>query len=494
MATLTALRLDEIRRGRPAHPALVLPGRSIGYAELIDRVHAAAGRLARAGCRPTAPVGVSVDDDLDNLVTSVALLWLGVPQIALPASDPLPLRRELANRLSMTHVVADDDRQALAGIPMIRVERDAEAAGAPAIAGEPDSEALAIYATSSGTTGKAKLFGYSQRAFARRAESIAVAQGYAIDERIMVAMPVATHTGKFARLVAIWHGATAVLATGGPGAPVSSLFELCHELQVTYLQLTVLQARSLMVAATDGRRLPPYTRVFLGAARMPPGFPRQFRDVAGAPVFDRYGTTEGSLIATTWPAGDRGIDDAVGVPAPGVEVEIVDASGEPVPRGEPGEIRIRSAAMASGYLDDPDATASHYRGGWFHPGDLGSMTEDGVLRFFGRIDDMMVLNGINIFPVEIERALEAHPAVAAAASFPIASPIYGDVPAVAVELREGVSTDERSLVRYARSRLGQRAPRRVFVVTRLPRNAAGKVVKRELVRMLAPGAGERGPA
>lgn len=484
MTTLFASRLDELARARPAHPAVAMPGRTIDYVELAERVQAMASRLARAGCRPAAPVGVSVGDDLANLVASLALLRLGVPQIALPASDPLPARRDLARRLAMAQVVADDDAQALDGIPAIRVDRDDAPVDAAPGAGDADDDSPAIFATSSGTTGKPKLFGYGQRAFAHRAASIGQAQGYAPDERVMVAMPVATHTGKFARLVALWLGATAVLP-GDAGETASALFDLCERLRVTYLQLTVLQARNLMIAGAGERLLPPATRVFLGAARMPPGFPRAFRERVGAPAFDRYGTTEGSLIATTWPDGDRGIDDAVGVPAPGVEVEIVDAAGAPVPRGEVGEIRMRSDGMSTRYVDDPEATARHFRDGWFHPGDMGSMTEAGVLRFLGRKDDMMLLNGINIFPAEIERVLEEHPAVATAAAFPIASPLYGDIPAAAVELRGDSAADEHALADYARQRLGPRAPRRVFVMAALPRNAAGKVVKPELAARLA---------
>ena len=488
-----AIRLDELARAEPRHPAVVAPGASIGYGELAERVRTCARHLARHGIRAPVPTGLSVDDDLANLVACLAMLWTGIPQVPMPASEPLPQRLDVARRLAMTHVVADDDGQALDGVALVRVDRNDEGPDRaddppPAAGDETADDPYAIYVTSSGTTGRPKLFGYGQRALARRAEAIVLAQGYAPDERVMVAMPVSTYTGKFARLVALWHGATAVLSAGG-SAPISSLFDLCERQRVTTLQLTVLQARNLMTAAGDGRRLPAFTRVFLGAARMPPEFPRRFEEIVGAPVYDRYGTTEASLVATTWPQGDRGIDDAVGVPAPGMEVAIVDASGAPVPRGTVGEIRIRSDMMATSYVDDAQATRRHFRDAWFCPGDMGSMTEDGVLRYLGRKDDMMVLNGINIFPSEIERVLEEHPAIAAAAAFPIPSPLYGDIPAVAVELHPAAEADERSLAAYARQRLGARAPRRVIVVDELPRNAAGKVLKHELAAGLA---GKRG--
>jgi acyl-coenzyme A synthetase/AMP-(fatty) acid ligase len=100
---------------------------------------------------------------------------------------------------------------------------------------------------------------------------------------------------------------------------------------------------------------------------------------------------------------------------------------------------------------------------------------------------MMMLNGINIFPAEIERILEEHPAVRSAAAFPIPSATYGDIPAAAVELNGTMPADAPALARYARERLGVRAPRKVLIVDALPRNANGKVVKRELAAALVQG-------
>jgi acyl-coenzyme A synthetase/AMP-(fatty) acid ligase len=103
-----------------------------------------------------------------------------------------------------------------------------------------------------------------------------------------------------------------------------------------------------------------------------------------------------------------------------------------------------------------------------------------MLHVHGRIDDMMIMNGINIFPTEIERVLEAHPAVEAAAAFPIASRVHGQIPIAAVELRAGCTCTPAELLGHARDQLGLRAPRRVEILAALPRNAQGKVVRREI--------------
>ena len=138
--------------------------------------------------------------------------------------------------------------------------------------------------------------------------------------------------------------------------------------------------------------------------------------------------------------------------------------------------------MATAYVGDAVATARHFRDGWFVPGDFASLDREGRLVIHGRADDMMILNGINIFPVEIERVLETHPAVAVAAAFPLASPVHGQIPMAAVELRDGHASSGAELLAWVRRELGVRAPRHVEVVAALPRNAQGKVVKRDLAR------------
>jgi acyl-coenzyme A synthetase/AMP-(fatty) acid ligase len=166
---------------------------------------------------------------------------------------------------------------------------------------------------------------------------------------------------------------------------------------------------------------------------------------------------------------------------PGVVLEIVETDGRPVAAGAIGELRTSSDTMVRGYLDDPAADRRHYRNGWFYPGDLACWSEDGQVIFKGRADDMMIFNGINIYPREIEICLQEHPDVLEAISFPLRSERHGDIPAVAVRLRTAVSED--ALLGFAREHLGPRAPRRVIVVEHLPRNAAGKPLVRELAAL-----------
>jgi acyl-coenzyme A synthetase/AMP-(fatty) acid ligase len=195
-------------------------------------------------------------------------------------------------------------------------------------------------------------------------------------------------------------------------------------------------------------------------------------------LYIHYGTTEVGIIAIATPDHVARIPGAVGAPVPGVKVEIVDAEGHPVPAGEIGEIRVRSAAAIDFYLDDEDENARAFQNGWFRPRDSVSLTEAGVLIHHGRADDVIILDGINIYPFEIEDALLEHEAVTEAVAFSVKSPARGDIPLAAVVVKRSLVRAE--LLNYCHSLLGEHAPHDVIALASLPRNAMGKVVKTEL--------------
>jgi long-chain acyl-CoA synthetase len=146
--------------------------------------------------------------------------------------------------------------------------------------------------------------------------------------------------------------------------------------------------------------------------------------------------------------------------------------------------------MVQGYVGDADATRRHFDGGWFYPGDLVRQLPGGALSVLGRKDDMMILNGINIFPSEVERVLESFPGVRHAVCFPLGSPVHGEIPVAAVELTRPDAATPDALASFARGQLGVRSPRKIVVMDELPRNAQGKIVKRDLARHFRSG----GPA
>src|SRR5690606_17711246 len=134
----------------------------------------------------------------------------------------------------------------------------------------------------------------------------------------------------------------------------------------------------------------------------------------------RYAATECGAIAMAGP-GQHSAEEAVGRPLPGVRLEIVDDRDQPLPSDEIGQIRIQATGIADAYLDSPQDSLKRFRDGWFYPGDRGLLLSDRTLILQGRTDDMIILHGLNIFPAEIERQLETHPAIRSAAALGLPS-------------------------------------------------------------------------
>lgn len=196
-----------------------------------------------------------------------------------------------------------------------------------------------------------------------------------------------------------------------------------------------------------------------------------------------YGMSEYTVITSCVP-GDPAdlIANTVGCALPGNEVIIAGPDGRELPRGENGEIRVRGPAMMVGYLDDPAATAEAIDAqGWLHTGDLGTMDERGYVRITGRLKDMYISGGFNVYPVEVENLLSRHPAIAMVAVVGVPDERMGEVGKAFVVLRPGEAAGEQDIVAWARANMANyKVPRHVAFVEDFPRNAAGKVLKGEL--------------
>jgi len=228
-----------------------------------------------------------------------------------------------------------------------------------------------------------------------------------------------------------------------------------------------------------------------GGAPMPPATISQL--AAKLPwlrLVNAYGATETTSPTTLMPLG-QGISHAstVGAPVPTVDLAIMDEHGKEVPIGESGEVWIRGGNVFSGYWEDESTTKACMSGGFWKSGDIGVLTEDGFLKLLDRKKDMINRGGYKVFSAEVEAVLMEHDAVVEAAVFPISDPVLGEKShAVVRTMRKRLDAGE--LRRFCADRLSDyKVPDVVTIVDNpLPRNAAGKVLKKELMSMIArPG-------
>jgi acyl-CoA synthetase (AMP-forming)/AMP-acid ligase II len=203
----------------------------------------------------------------------------------------------------------------------------------------------------------------------------------------------------------------------------------------------------------------------------------------GVPLLEAYGMTEaGHQIASNPLPPEPHLATSVGLPT-GTEIRVVDAEWRSLDTGEVGEVAIRGPGITPGYLENAEANAEAFAGGWFRTGDLGTLDEQGFLRLLGRRKEIIVRGGENISPNDIEQALMSHPAVAEAVCFGIPDQKYGETVAAAVVLRE--HCDERVLVAHCRRGLAAfKVPRSIDIVDAIPRTPTGKLQRARMAALL----------
>jgi acyl-CoA synthetase (AMP-forming)/AMP-acid ligase II len=221
----------------------------------------------------------------------------------------------------------------------------------------------------------------------------------------------------------------------------------------------------------------------MGASSIPGELVREVHRRIGCPVVVRYTSTEACVTTGTAPTDPvEVVASTVGKALPGVELELVDAAGTPVPPGEVGLIRCRSAAVMKGYWQDPEQTAAVLDDdGWLNTGDLGLIDPDGNLRITGRLSDMYIRGGYNVYPVQVEEVLRSHPGVADVAVVGIPAPVLGEIGAAFVVASDQGPPDLAALRAWCVGRLSDyKAPDRLLVVDEIPRTPMGKVDRRAL--------------
>jgi long-chain acyl-CoA synthetase len=224
----------------------------------------------------------------------------------------------------------------------------------------------------------------------------------------------------------------------------------------------------------------PVRYCFTAAAPMPVTVARQWREKVGQIIYEGYGLTETSPFAS-YNHDVHYREGSVGTPIEHVEMKVLDPEGRELPSGEQGEIAIKGPNVMLGYFRRPEETAEVIRDGWFLTGDIGKMDSDGYFYLVDRAKDMINVSGFKVWPREVEEVLLQHPSLSEIGVVGIADPACGEAVKAFVVLKQGQSISEQQLIDYARERMAvYKAPRYVEFIDALPRNPAGKVLKREL--------------
>jgi malonyl-CoA/methylmalonyl-CoA synthetase len=452
----------------------------VSYAALLDQT----GRLANA----LVTLGLSKGDRLllqvekCEAVLSLYLACLRVGVVFLPVNPAYTVAetehflRDAEPALVVVDAARADGIGALGARVMALAQLLVLAEGQGAAFDDPPlgPDDLAAILYTSGTTGRSKGVMLSRDNLASNAEALVGLWRFSEADVLLHALPVFHTHGLFvATNCVLYAGASMIFQSGfSPVAVLAALPGASVMMGVPTFYTRLLADPELTRSATAHMRL-----FISGSAPLSPATHAEWRERTGHAILERYGMTETNMITSNPDDGERRAG-TVGMPLPGVEVRVTGPEGV-LPVGEAGAIEVKGPNVFQGYWRLPEKTAEEFRDGWFVTGDLGAFDAEGYLSILGRAKDLVITGGLNVYPAEVEAALDDLPGVRASAVIGVPHPDFGEAVVACV-----VGAVEEEAVRAAlRDRLaGFKIPKRVIVVEDLPRNAMGKVQKAELRR------------
>ncbi len=475
-------------------------GRRLGYGDLLALTARYAHALAAEGVVAGDRVVAQVEKSPEAYALYLATLRLGAIYVPLNTAYTLPeLEYFLRDAAPAVLVVdpADVPRKgalaaacgvhACLGLDASGGGTLAEAAAAQAVefATAPrDRDDVAAILYTSGTTGRQKGAMLTHGNLGSNGEALTRLWGFGRGDRLLHALPLFHAHGLFI-------SAHCALLSGS-----SLLFlDRCATDRVLDLlpRATVLMGvPTFYMRLLESPRLDPERcrtiRLFVsGSAPLLAETSRAFTDRTGHVILERYGMTEAVVITSNPLAGERR-PGSVGLPVEGVRLRVADASDRPLPAGEIGGIQLRGDGVMKGYWRMPDKTAEELTAdGWFRTGDLGVVAADGYVTLVGREKDLVISGGYNVYPKEVELAIDATPGVAESAVIGVPHHDLGEA-VTAVVVRRDPALDAGALLGAVRARLAPyKVPKQVRFVDELPRNAMGKVLKNVLREQLSAG-------
>ena len=482
----------------PDRTAVVVGGKAVTYAELAGRVDRLASWLVSAGVARGDRVAVRAANGRLHFDTYLAAARIGAACVPMAPelADPEVARLVADARPTVGFAdAAGAGALQAAGVDVVVEGSGRHAAalaravgGLPALP-EPSDTVLIVY--TSGTTGRPKGVRLSQAAVTANAAMNARSQRFGAHEVYLTSTPLC-HTSAAARIFTMLDGAHTHVVL--PHFEAGAWIEAVETHRVTSAIVVPTQIhRILDHEAFAPQRLASLRLVVYGTAPSALQQVWRMRQEFGCGLYHGYGLSETVGVVCALTADDHvaleGPADprlgSIGRAIRGAEIVVRRPDGTEVTPGEVGEITVRTAKAMSGYWDDPAATEAAFVDDWLLTGDLATVDGDGYITIVGRSKDIIISGGVNIHPLQLERVIAAHPAVAEVAVFGVPDPEWGEVPAAAVRLRPGATLTTEVIADFVAVQLDCRSrPRHVLFVEDFPRTATGKIRRQDLPLLL----------
>jgi long-chain acyl-CoA synthetase len=490
----------------PHHVALIEDARSLTYAQLADAVDAAAALLRALGVRGGDRVMIVAENCVAQIVLLFAAARLDAwallcnarltapeldaigaharPRIVAYLTETSPDAAHHAQRCAARPAPALDtfapDESGVAGIGAWSYTFDAQASAEPVEAAPQRQCAALIYTT--GTTGAPKGVMLSHRNLLFIAATSSMLRRVGPDDVVYTVLPVSHVYGLASVCLGSLH-AGATLRLAPRFAPEAVRTALASERISIFQGVPAMHAK--LLEYLHAQRLPwsaPHLRfAYTGGSPLDAALKARVESVYGVTLHNGYGMTESSPTVAQTSLDAPRTDCSVGTPIPGIEVRFVAPDGTDVARGEIGELWVRGPNVMLGYYRNPQQTgAAVTRDGWLKTGDLAQQHPDGALDIVGRSKELIIHSGFNVYPAEVEQALNAHPDIVQSAV--LGRNVEGNEQVIAfVELRAGAQLSPEQLIEWSAARLAPyKRPAEVRILPALPAASTGKILKHKL--------------
>jgi acyl-coenzyme A synthetase/AMP-(fatty) acid ligase len=465
---------------RPSAIAIYQGSSKITFAQLVILMNRAANFFLSQNINQGDIIALSIQNNIDSLIAMLGILQIGATIYTIPIAASSLQRQEMLDWLSVKALITDQSIQQKITVPIIsfNTKHHLKPQGFqnPKIYLKPKAPWLII--TGSGSTGRPKKIPVSHAQFRVRARLATQALNIGPDDRISTLLSMEFAAGKTRYLEALFAGAAITLPDPQHINPIT----FCKHHSITILYASVFHVEKILEALPEKSKnaLDGLKALHINASTVSDRLRLSIIKKLTNQLYIRYGSNETGIITISKPHEVIGLSNTVGHPVNEIYLQIVSNDGEVMPQGEIGLIRVKGAGVFDGYLHDLEATQRVLKSNWFYPGDIGYLSHDGQLVYQGRADQMMIFNGINIYPTEIESTVIKHEAVMDAVAIPIRHPTYQEIPICFVNLYPGHQVNENILIQYCIERLGSRGPKRVFIIDKIPRNEQGKLIRSQL--------------
>ena len=490
--------VESVARTDPQRLFLTTPaGLRLTYSGLRAESDRFAAALTSLGVVPGDRIAVQVEKSPESVLLYIACLRLGAAYVPInTANTARDVEYFLGDAAPRLAVVRPADLAQLAPLATASGVSCVETLGAcadgslveRARASLPDAPApaalaptaLAAIVYTSGTTGRSKGAMLTRGNLASNAATLAAAWRFTERDVLLHALPLFHVHGLFAAINTVLASGSSIVLL--PGFDAAETLQLLPQATV-FMGVPTYYTRLLQLEALN-RAATARIRLFVsGSAPLLVETHREFEQRTGHVILERYGMTE-TLMNTSNPYDGARLPGSVGPPLPGVEVRVADAAGGSV-ASEPdatGMLEVRGPNVFAGYWRDAEKTCQEFSAdGWFRTGDLGRIDRNGYVHIVGRVKDLVISGGYNVYPKEVEDALDSLPGILESAVIGVPHPDFGEGVTAVVVARPGAALSESAIIKSARERMaGYKLPKRVLIVDALPRNTMGKVQKNVL--------------